>query len=342
MKEPAAEGALDVRKGVAAIDEVTSADVGIEGFIGGMDGKGIDVVAENFCAEVLLSGQPGQARQMFQGQAVLDPFEGFLDPPPRVIERAEFGGGIGVHVEERGDEDAHLLAEHLANEANFARRSNNLVIERVLLAGGWQRDDLLGQPGSAEGFDNAEIEAVSAHAEMALLLQQAGEEPVGRVTAVEHQDVIVAEFVEMFEEHLTLADVGRIELGRQGHFDTGQVECEANGVDHLADEGLAGRGLAEQGQAQDCGIAGDDAQAMPEGKAEVLIDQAEEMLIEPREGGGRNLHPGFGKGLRGDLSYQVGAVRQVGEERVNFRLHFGDVPAEQAGDQAGKAEDACS
>ena len=81
---------------------------------------------------------------------------------------------------------------------------------------------------------------------------------------------------------------------------------------------------------------------MPEGKAEVLIDQAEEMLIEPREGGGRNLHPGFGKGLRGDLSYQVGAVRQVGEERVQFRLHFGDVPAEQAGDQAGKAEDACS
>jgi hypothetical protein len=75
LEEPAPEGALDAREGVAAIDEVTCADVGIEAFIGGMDGQGIDVVAEDFCAKVLLSGQPGQARQMFQSQAVLDPFE---------------------------------------------------------------------------------------------------------------------------------------------------------------------------------------------------------------------------------------------------------------------------
>jgi hypothetical protein len=100
-----------------------------------------------------------------------------------------------------------------------------------------------------------------------------GEEPVGRVTAVEHQDVIVTEFIEMFEEHLTLAHVGRIELGRERHFDTGQIEREANGVDYVADEWLAVTGLPEEGQAQDCGITGDDAQAVPEGKAELRIDQ---------------------------------------------------------------------
>lgn len=54
--------------------------------------------------------------------------------------------------------------------------------------------------------------------------------------------------------------------------------------------------LAGQGQAQDYGIAGDDARAVPEGKAELPIEQAEEMIIEPREGGSRNQHPGFGKG----------------------------------------------
>jgi hypothetical protein len=32
----------------------------------------------------------------------------------------------------------------------------------------------------------------------------------------------------------------------------------------------------------------------------------------------------------------------LGEEGVQFRLHFGRVPTEQAGDQAGKTEDACS
>ncbi len=61
LEEPAPEGALDAREGVAAIDEATCADVGIERFTGGMDGKGIDVVAEDFCAKVLLSGQPGHA-----------------------------------------------------------------------------------------------------------------------------------------------------------------------------------------------------------------------------------------------------------------------------------------
>jgi hypothetical protein len=173
-----------------------------------MDGQGIEVVAEDFCAEVLLCGQPGHARQMFQGQTVLDPFEGFLNSPPGVIERPEFGGGVGVEVEERGDEDAHLVAEHLANEAHLARRGGNFVIQRILFAGGWQGDDLLGQAGSAECLNGAEIEAVRAHAEMESSLQQGGEEPVGRVTAVEHQEVIVAEFVEVFEEHLALADVG--------------------------------------------------------------------------------------------------------------------------------------
>ena len=66
------------------------------------------------------------------------------------------------------------------------------------------------------------------------------------------------------------------------------------------------------------------------------------MIVEKLESGGRHLLPGFGKGLRGDFSQQVGAVRQVGEERVEFRLHFGGVSAEQAGDQAGKTEEAGS
>jgi hypothetical protein len=84
LEEPASEGTLDTREGVAAVDEVTCADVGIERFTGGVDGQGIEVVAEDFCAEVLLCGQPGHARQVFEGQTVLEPFEGFLDIPSRM------------------------------------------------------------------------------------------------------------------------------------------------------------------------------------------------------------------------------------------------------------------
>ena len=342
LEEPASEGTFDTREGVAAVDEVTCADVGIERFTGGVDGQSIDVVAEDFSAEVLLCGQLGHARKLLQCQTVLDPFERLLDSPPRVIEAPERGGGEGVHVEERGDEDAHLVAEHLANEANFARRGGDFVVERVLFAGGWQHHNLLGQARSAECLDSAEIEAIDPHAEMAFSLQQDGEEPVGRITSVEYQDVIGTELAEVFEEHLTLAGVGGIELGSQGHFDTGQIEREANGVDYVADESLAVTGLPEEGQAQDCGITGDDAQAVPEGKAELRVDQGQEMIVEDLKGCDRHLHSGFGKGLRRDFSHQIGAVGQVGKERVQFRLHFGGVSAEQAGDQAGETEDTCS
>ena len=165
--------------------------------------------------------------------------------------------------------------------------------------------------------------------------------PLGdKVSAVEHQNVVVAESVEVFEEHLALTDVERIELGSQSHLDPRQIEREANGVDDVANEWLAVTGLAEQGQAQDRGIAGNDAQPVPEGKAKLRIDQGKEMIVEQLEGGGRHPLPGFGKGLRGDFSQQVGAVRQIGEERVEFRLHFRRVSAEQAGDQTGKTEEA--
>ena len=262
---------------------------------------------------------------------MLDPFERFFNSPTGVIERPEFAGGVRIQVEKRGHEDTHLVAEHLANEANFTRRGGNFVVERILFARGWQGHDLFGQARSAEGLNDAEIEAVRTHAEMAFSLQQGGEEPVGGVTAVEDQNVVMAEFVEVFEEHLALADVGRIELGGQSHLDPRQVQREANGVDHVANEWLAVTGFAEQGQAQDRRIAGNNAQPVPERKAELRIDHGEEMTVEQPEGRGRHLLPGLGKCLRGDFSQQVGAVRQIGEERIQLRLHFGRVSAQQAG-----------
>ncbi|WP_199931534.1 hypothetical protein [Candidatus Accumulibacter phosphatis] len=280
---------------------------------------------------------------MLQGQTVLDPFEGFLNSPPRVIERPEFGSGIGVESRSEVTRTRTLWPKTWRiRRTSHTRRGGNFVVQRILFAGSGQPDDLLGQAGSAEGLNSAEIEAVRSHAEVPPALQQGGEEPVGWVTAVEHQNVLGTEFIEMFEEHLTLADVRRIQRGRQGHFDPGQIQCEANGVDHVANKWPAVTGLAEQSQAQDRGIAGDDPQTAPEGKAELRIDQGEEVIVEKFEGGGRHLLSGFGKGLCGDFSQQVGAVRQIGEERVEFRLHFRRVSAEQAGDQAGKTEEARS
>jgi len=40
------------------------------------------------------------------------------------------------------------------------------------------------------------------------------------------------------------------------------------------------------------------------------------MIVEEFKGCARDLHPGFGKSLRRDFSHQIGAVGQVGKERV--------------------------
>lgn len=118
----------------------------------------------------------------------------------------------------------------------------------------------------------------------------------------------------MFKEHRTLVDVRRLEPGGQGNFDTGQIEREANGVDHVTGEYLVIAGLSVEGQSQDRGISGNDAQAVPERKAELRAHRlGREMIFKQREGCGRELHPGFG------------------EERIKFRLHLECLSAKQAG-----------
>jgi hypothetical protein len=46
-----------------------------------VDGQGVEIVAEDFGAEILLRGEPGEAGKMFELEAVLDALEGFLDIP---------------------------------------------------------------------------------------------------------------------------------------------------------------------------------------------------------------------------------------------------------------------
>ena len=90
---------------------------------------------------------------------MLDPFEGFLNSLSGVIKRAEDVDGIGVQVEKRGDEEAQLVAEHLANETNFSRSGRPFVIERLPFAGDWQSDNFLKKAGSAKFFNNVSVQA---------------------------------------------------------------------------------------------------------------------------------------------------------------------------------------
>ena len=111
-----------------------------------------------------------------------------------------------------------------------------------------------------------------------------------------------------FKEHLTLADVGCVELGGQRPLDRWDIEHQAFWLEPVANRALAVASRAEQGQVRVRGIARDEAQTLPERKGEMLLDpDEEEMIVEQR-----------------------GAGRQTGEERVKFRLDFRRVSAEQA------------
>lgn len=79
------------------------------------------------------------------------------------------------------------MAEHLANEAKFRRRGSNFVIQRIMSARGWSGHDLFGQAPWAKGLNSAETKATGAQAEIVSSLKQGGEQPLGRVSAVEHQ-----------------------------------------------------------------------------------------------------------------------------------------------------------
>lgn len=181
--------------------------------------------------------------------------------------------------------------------------AGNFVIEPIVSARGWQGHDLLGEAGSTEGSDGVEIEAVHSHSQDVCSLCQGGEEPVGCVTAIKQQDVVVVQFAEVLVDHLVLTDVGRIQLGGEGRFDRWQVNGEADGIDHMASEWRACTGLAEQGPTQERRIAGNHEQPVTQWKARLLIDQSEKMIEEKSESGGRHLLPGLGRGLRGDFSH---------------------------------------
>ena len=63
-------------EGVSSVEAVVDLGVGVQGFArGAEDGEGVEIVAQHFGAEILLGGEPGDAGEMFQVEAMFDPFE---------------------------------------------------------------------------------------------------------------------------------------------------------------------------------------------------------------------------------------------------------------------------
>lgn len=107
----------------------------------------------------------------------------------------------------------------------------------------------LGLPRTQKGFYHREATGIDAHAEGPLLLAQVGDQPTRRIAPVQHQQVIRIQLMQMLEKHLPLPDGVGIQLGRQRHLHSWQIQREGR---HIAD-GAATVRLHEQAQLRSIG-----------------------------------------------------------------------------------------
>jgi len=315
-QKPTGQAALEVCKGIGAVDLVALLQ-GIES-VRRQDTQGVQIIGQYFGGEILLRRQPRYAGGVLQGQTMLESLEGFLDAPAAVVEGGEIGGGIGRVIEQRSHQDVEApVGCHHLYQTDGRRCLLAFIIGTV--TGIWRanRDDLLGQIGTEKGIDGGKPGLIDAQTETNALLRQVGDQPARRIAPIEHQQVVGRQRLQMLEQHLPLADIGRIQGRRQRHLQTGQIEGKG---DHLTDAATAG--IAEK-QLHFRSIGCYHAQAVPTWHRHLVGDQPQKVFVETGKGAMRKLAARLGKGLRTDQADEIGLIGKMGEERVQFILNAG-------------------
>ena len=99
QQQPAGQAALESGEPIGAVDLVDAGSVAVTADRfggGGVDSQGVEIVAEDLGAEVLLRGEPRDAGQLLQSEAMLDAFEGLLDTPAGVYRSANSAAGCAA------------------------------------------------------------------------------------------------------------------------------------------------------------------------------------------------------------------------------------------------------
>jgi len=122
----------------------------------------------------------------------------------------------------------------------------------------------------------------------------------------------------------------------QKQFHAWQVQAESHALDDRPDVVLPHR------QAHRAPIRRDHPQAPPAWDRQVLLHQAHQVLIDLAEHQRTDLVTRLVEGLRGDLTDRVGAIAQVPEELIEFRLDGGMNAGEQKTDDGGQRQGAAA
>jgi hypothetical protein len=252
-----------------------------------------------------------------------------------MVERAEIRGGPPAGVEQTGSEHTHTaLGRHNTDQANRDRSSFQFVVGRLRPVGWPQGDDCLRRAATQERGHGLAADAVDTHAESDPACLKCGHQPRGGVAAIKHEQIMLAQQVKMFEQHLPLAGIGAIQRRPQHHLNARQVQGEDFGATDDALRGIPG------GQAHVTGVGGHYTQAMPARHAEVLFNERKQSRIQVVEDEMRQMLAGLGQSLSADSANEFGLIAQHGEEAVEFGLHAGASAAEKPAGQRDEVENA--
>ena len=283
---------------------------------GGAQQRG-DVVGKDLGGDVHEQGLLRQTRGAFQMQAVLEALEGFLDAPTLVVKVGEDLRREGAVVEVGGEHAHETIGGDLADQAHARCCVRALEVGGIASAGTIEIDPLLlGATGHEAACGRPAAGVVAAHREADATSVQEGDEPGGRVAAIENEHIIRSQAIQGFEQHLALADLGAVHAGVQGQFGPGQVQREQP---LIAPRGRAAqRVAAAHGRSENRCVGGHDPKAAPQRNHPRRA--FDEPVIEGTQRVGAQPITCAGEGAIRGHAFWSGLVAQVGEELIQASL----------------------
>ena len=112
--------------------------------MGDHGGQCLQVVAQNFCRDILHDGLLRQARHVLKIESVLEAFESLFDAPALMVQISEATRWKALHIQQAGHQDAYCaIGCRMAHQAHDFRLTRAHIVAGILFVRRTQRHDLL-------------------------------------------------------------------------------------------------------------------------------------------------------------------------------------------------------
>ncbi len=316
--------------GIGVVDALVVRQIGVG--MGGQGDEGLQVVADDFGGHVLGHGLLGQSGDVLQIEPVLESLERLLDAPALVVKLGEAVGREELLVEQVGHQNTLLAAgRDIANQAHALRFARAFIVMSVALVRRGQHDHPLKRARAHERAHAGEAAGiVDAHAELDGAVVEHGDQPAAGVAAVEQQQVVRRQPVQVFKQELAFATfVDVVQGGREHQVRPRQEQAEQDLIGQRGALNMAG----PQTETHRRRVGGDQAQSAPARHKPVRFGARDEPVVETGNGARGQLGARLGERLLRHFAGQLGLLAKVREEGVQFGLDAHPHARQHDGDQ---------